>query len=165
MISPEILRRYPFFAGLDYDQIVGIAQVATEENVENGAYFFHDGEQVDKFYLLVDGAVSIVIEVPDRETGSSVAGQLTGNLKMKDIVVSTVGKGSVFGWPGLIPPHEAHMGAKAVTDARVFVFDCNALLEKFEADPRFAYMLTLKAAQVMRERLRDMAIESLAFSA
>lgn len=165
MISPEILRRYPFFAGLEHEQIVEIAKVAVEESAENGTYFFHDGDPVSKFYLLIEGAVSIVIEVPDREAEQPVAGQLTGDIKMKDITVSTVGKGSVFGWPGLIPPHEANASAKAITDVRVYSFDCAALVSKFADDPQFAYMLTLRAAQVMRERLRDMRIESLAFSA
>ena len=164
MISPEVLRRYPFFSGMNYDQIVELAKTAKEESAAAGTYFFHDGDPVEKFYLLIEGAVAIVLEIPDRKAKQPVAGQLTGEITMKDVTVSTVGTGSVFGWPGLIPPHEANAGAKAVTECKVYSFDCKTLLAKYEQDPQFAYVLTLRAAQVMRERLRDMRIESLAFA-
>jgi hypothetical protein len=36
MVSPELIRRYPFFAGLDYDQLVKLAKVAQEYKVEAG---------------------------------------------------------------------------------------------------------------------------------
>jgi CRP/FNR family cyclic AMP-dependent transcriptional regulator len=164
MISPEIIRRYPFFAGLDNDQIVSLAKLAKEKQIEAGSYIFREDDQLGEFFLLLEGAVEIVIEVPDRDAEQPVSEQLAGKIKTKDVTVSTVGNGEVFGWPGLIPPHEANASAKALTDCRVVAFDCEDLLESFEENPRFGYKLTLRAAQVMRERLRDMRIESLAFS-
>jgi len=164
MISPEVIRRYPFFAGLDNDEIITVAKLAEEWKVEAGTYIFHEDDQLEVFYLLLEGAVSIVIEVPDRDVKQPLSEQLAGEIKTKDITVSTIGNGEVFGWPGLIPPHVANASAKALTDCRVVAFDCEDLLETFEENPRFGYKLTLRAAQVMRERLRDMRIESLAFS-
>ncbi len=165
MISPELIRRYPFFAGLDNDRIVALAKLANEAAIPASAYFFHEGDPVDAFYLLVEGAVAIVLEVPDRDSSQPVADQLAGEIKMKDVTVSTVGSGNIFGWPALIPPHEANASARALTDCRVYTFDCKALRQLFEQDFQFAYLLTLRAAQVMRERLRDLQIESLAFTA
>ncbi len=63
MISPEIIRRYPFFAGLTFEQIEFLAQTAEETTVEANSYFFHDGEALDSFYLVLEGAVSIVEEI------------------------------------------------------------------------------------------------------
>jgi CRP-like cAMP-binding protein len=162
MVSPELLRRYPFFAGLDYDHIVKLANVADEKTVEADYYFFHETDDLESFYLVLEGAVALIFEVPDHEIEQQVSGQLTGELKTKDITVSTVGTGDIFGWSGVIPPHTATAGAKAITPSRVLAFDCEALLRTFDEDCRFGYLMAQKAARVIRERLRDMRIESLA---
>jgi hypothetical protein len=46
----------------------------------------------------------------------------------------------------------------------VVAFDCVALRQQFENDPRFGYLLTQRMAQVMRERISTLRIESLAFT-
>jgi CRP-like cAMP-binding protein len=75
----------------------------------------------------------------------------------------TVSPGDVFGWTGLVPPFIATAGAKTLTPCRIIAFDTKELMEKFEDDCRFGYVMTQKAAQVMRDRLHDMRIESLAY--
>jgi CRP-like cAMP-binding protein len=162
MVSPELIRRYPFFAGLDYDHILKMAKVADEQTVETGYYFFHEDDELQNFYLVLEGAVAILLEVPDQDVEQAIAGQLTGKLQTKAITVSTVGTGDVFGWSGLIPPHVSTAGAKAIMPCRVLAFDCEELRQVFEDDCRFGFVMTQKAAQVIRERLRDMRIESLA---
>jgi len=163
MISPELLRRYEFFSGLTSEQIGTIAKLSDEKSVKGGHYFFREGDKVDEFYLVIDGAVGIVIEIPDPDMDQPVSGQLTGTVKTKDITISTVGSGMVFGWPGLIPPNEANATAKALTDCKLIAIDCVGLREKIEIDHDLAYKLTLRAAQLIRDRLNDLQIESLAF--
>jgi CRP-like cAMP-binding protein len=163
MISPELLRRYDFFSGLNNDQIITLAKLANEISVEEGHYFFHEGDTVTNFYLVVEGAVGIVLEVPDQAIQQPVSGQLTGKMKTRDITVTTVGTGTVFGWPGIIPPHDANATAKSLAPCRVFSFRCDRLHEAFEKDRDLAYKMTLNAAQIIRDRLRDMQIESLAY--
>ena len=162
MISPEIIRRYPFFAGLDEDQIVALAQVADEITVDAGYYFFHEEDELNTFYLVVEGEVAVIIEVPDQDVEQKVSGQLMGKLKTKDIIISTVGPGEVFAWSGLVPPHKATGSAKTNGTCRVLAFDGLQLREKFEEDCRFGYLMMQKVAEVSRGRLRDLRIESLA---
>jgi CRP-like cAMP-binding protein len=147
MVSPELLRRYPFFAGLSIDQITTLAKAANEMTVEPGHYFFREGEELCCFYMVIEGAVAIVIELP---------------YQGKEVVTSTVGPGEVFAWSGLVPPHNAVASGKALVPCRVIAFDCRELRKSFEEDCRFGYLMMQKAAQVIRERLRDMRIESLA---
>ena len=162
MISPEIIRRYPFFAGLDEAQIVALAQVADEITVDAGHYFFHEEDELNTFYLVVEGEVAVIIEVPDQDVEQKVSGQLMGELKTKDIVVSTVGPGEVFAWSGLVPPHKATGSAKTNGTCRVLAFDGLQVRQKFEEDCRFGYLMMQKVAEVSRGRLRDLRIESLA---
>ncbi len=162
MISPEILRRYPFFARLAPEQINVLAKMAKEETVETEHIFFREEEDLDHFYLVLEGAVAIVFELPERDVEHKISDQFARKLQTRDVVISTVGPGEVFGWSGLVPPHKATAGSKAVTPCRVVAFDCKALLKAFDEDCSFGYIMTQKAAQVIGERLRDLRIESLA---
>lgn len=163
MISPELLRRYEFFAGLSQDQIVTLSKLAHELEVEEGHYFYHEGDTLASFFLAVDGAVGIVLEIPDQAVQQPVSGQLTGDLITKDITITKVGSGMIFGLPGIIPPNEASSTAKALTPCMVYVFDSKGLMEAFEEDCELAYLLTLRAAQNIRNRLKELQVESLSF--
>jgi len=162
MVSPEVLRRYPFFAGLNHDNLVTIADSAEHRKYGAGDSFFHEGEDIKHFYLVEDGTVAIVMELPDRDVKHSVSEQFTGSMKTKGVTVSTVGPGEVFGWSGLVPPQRTSAGALAETDCRVVEFDAQKLLELFDENPDLGYLMTQKAARVIRRRLHDMRVESLA---
>jgi len=44
MVTPELLRRYPFFAGLTHQQLTSLATVAHTMSFEAGETVFRDGE-------------------------------------------------------------------------------------------------------------------------
>lgn len=163
MVSPELIRRYPFFSGLDMEQITYLAKLADEEILDEGHYLFREDEETNQFYLLIEGAVGIIFELPERQVEQKLSDQFARKLKTKDIVISTISPGEVFGWSGLVPPHTATAGAKTLTQCRVITFETKELMKIFEEDCRFGYIMTQKAAQVMRDRLHDLRIESLAF--
>jgi len=162
MISPELLRRYPVFVGLSHENLVTLANTAKELSAEEGHMFFYEGEELHEMFIVMEGAVGIVVEVPAQNVEHSVADQLTSGYETEHVVLSAVGPGEVFGWSGLVPPYESMAGAKALTSCRVIVFDCLALLEAFKADCRFGFLMMEKTAQVIRGRLRDQRMESLA---
>lgn len=148
MISPELLRRYPFFGGLSHDQIVVLAEAAGEQKVDTGHYFFHEGEELENFYLVLEGAVAVVFEVPARDVEQSVSEQLTRRLRMTDVVINTVGPGEVFAWSAITFPHQATAGAKATTPCRVVAFDREKLLNAFNEDCGFGYQMMQKIVQI-----------------
>ncbi len=162
MVSPELLRRYPFFAGLTHENLVMMANTAEEQAVEVGRTFFRADEAICCLYLAVEGAIGIVMELPDQSVEQPVSGQLTGALKTRDVVMSTVGPGEVFGWSALVPPYTSTASAKALTPCRVIAFDCAELRQRFDEDCHFGFLVMQKAAQIIRGRLHDMHIQSLA---
>jgi CRP-like cAMP-binding protein len=120
MVSSELLRRYPFFAGLTHGQIRTLAMIANEESVVAGHYFFHEGDMLNKLFLAIAGTVDIVVGVPDRNETQGTANQILGDLITEDITVSTVSPGQIFAWSALIPPHKSTAGAIAETSC-IFV--------------------------------------------
>jgi CRP-like cAMP-binding protein len=163
MVSSELLRRYPFFAGLSHDYLTRVAKMSDELSVDEGHYFFHEEDDLDTFYLTLEGAVAIVIELPEKDVQHKVSEQFLRELKTKDVIVSTVGSGDIFGWSGLVPPYRATGGAKAVTDCRVVAIQSKELRNLFDEDCEFGLLMTQKAAQIIRERLRDLRTETLSF--
>jgi CRP-like cAMP-binding protein len=161
MISPELIRRYDFFAGLSPEQMIVLSNLAEERVVEENYVFFHEGDEIHEFSLVVEGAVGITIQVPDKSVEHPISKQLTSDMETKDITVTTIGSGMIFGWSAIIPPHIANATPIALTKCHLITFDCKNLENLFEKDKDLAYKITLKAAQVIRERLRDMQIESL----
>jgi CRP/FNR family cyclic AMP-dependent transcriptional regulator len=146
MISPEVLRRYPFFAGLSMDEVVILAKAAQELSVKKDHNFFNEGDELDNFFLVIEGQAGIIIKLPK-----------------KDVVFTTLGSGDVFGWSALVPPKTATSGAKALSDCRVIAFDGKELWSKFEGDPKFGFIMFQRIAQVIRTRLEYLRIETLAY--
>jgi CRP/FNR family transcriptional regulator, cyclic AMP receptor protein len=162
MVSPELLRRYPFFSGLSLEEVSQLAQMGEEITIKNGHYFFKEGETLDYFYLNVAGAIAIVMQLPAKGVVHSVSKQYLREYETSDVVVSTVGPGEIFGWSGMIEPFAATAAAKATTDCRVVHFNRHKLWDAFNDNYHFGYVMSQKAAQVIRDRLKDLRIESLA---
>ncbi|MGQ9502090.1 MAG: cyclic nucleotide-binding domain-containing protein [Anaerolineae bacterium] len=144
MVSPELLRRYPLFGGLTIDQITALAMAAEEIEVGEGCRFFRQDQELHELYLVLDGQVGIIVELPRQQ-----------------VVTSTIGPGDVFGWSGLVPPHETTAGAKAMTRCHVVRFDCQRIRNTFPSNWQFGCLMMEKMAQVIRERLRDLRMEAL----
>ena len=149
MITPELISRYSFFADLDLKQLDALASVAEGITAETGEYIFHGGDELHYFYIVVDGAVGIVLEKDNKP----------------DSVISAVGPGHVFAWSALVPPHLATASAKALTPCWLAAFDRKKLLLEFQKDCKFGYRMMEKIVQISRDRLLDARIESLVFMA
>ncbi len=149
MVSPELLRRYTFFGGLSMEHIVILAQHASEMTIDQGQFFFHEEDTLDAAYILVEGEVSILTELPE---------------KKMEIVTGVIKPGEMFGWSALLPPYLATASARASKPCRVIAFNCQVLRALFEEDAPFAFVLTQRIAQVIRERLQSLRIESLAYA-
>jgi len=154
VISNEMISRYPFFADFNYDQISLLTSIAEGVMKNTGEYIFHEGDDLCCFYIVIEGAVGVVYEVPQKE----------GQEPKEDVLFSAIGPGGAFAWSALIPPHKATASTKALSPCWLISFDCSKLIENFETDFEFGYRMLMKVAQISRDRLRDTRIESLVFT-
>jgi len=83
----------------------------------------------------------------------------------KEVVINTLSTGEVFGWTSLLPPFTAGSGANSATSCKLVEFTSTDLQEKFEEDYEFGYLMMIKVAQIIRERLDSIVIETLAYQA
>jgi CRP-like cAMP-binding protein len=163
MISTELLRRYPFFACLTQDQIVTLAEAGEELSIEAGHCFFHEGDRLKSLFFVLEGNIDIAIGIPDRSVKQDISEGILGNFIAEEVTVSNVTPGQIFAWSAMIPPHVSTASATATVPSRVIAFDCEELMQAFKKDCNFGYIMLQKVAGVIRGRLRDMRIQSLAF--
>ena len=164
MISPEVLRRYQFFAGFRDNQLAQLAMVSQQLRVQVGHSFFREADELRYLYFVESGQVAINLGVPDRNVEQDVRNHIVGGFVLEEVAVSTTGPGELFGWSALIPPHDSTASAVAMTECKVFAVDCHELRPLFEQDCTFGYMMLLRVAKVVRQRLRDMHVRSLSFA-
>lgn len=150
MVSPELIRRYPYFSGISIERINSLANIAEEVESDPGQYFHHEGDDIDKVYIIVKGEVSLITKLPQQD---------------KEVVINTLGAEDVFGWTSLLPPYTAGAGAKSITKCKLIEFKASELREKFEEDYQFGYLMMTKIAQIIRGRLDSIVIETLAYQA
>lgn len=161
MISPQLIRRYPFFAGLSYEHISKLAKLADDMWIAPDHYFFHEGDKLSHLYLTVEGEVAVVVSLPRQDVIYKLSDLLTHDLQTQDVAVITIMPGEVFAWSALVPPYTATSSAKALTSCRVLAFDSSKLRRIFDEDCQFGYHFMQKIAQIIRSRLRAMRTETL----
>ncbi|MDT8305794.1 MAG: Crp/Fnr family transcriptional regulator [Anaerolineae bacterium] len=152
MISPELLRRYPFFGFLTPEQQRTVAMIAEEVTVPAGEALFHSGEPASHFYLLTEGSIDLNYDVNDSlKTG-----------KKARYYVGTVNPGEPLAISALIEPYVLTTTAVAANTSRLIAIDAAALRELVETDSELAYPLLRQVAHAAMERLQATRIELLA---
>jgi CRP-like cAMP-binding protein len=143
MVSPEILRRYPFFGSLSDAQIKAIAMIADEEIIARGSVICEEGQPAKALYLLIDGGVSLFYKSEEEFNPSS----------RKDFLVGEINPGEVFAISVFVEPYKYTSTVKAEQDCRVIKFDAAELNKVIEKDPRLYCVLMRETAKAAMERL------------
>lgn len=148
MISPELLRRYPFFAPFDDVQQKEIAMLADEIEVVRDATLFEAGEPANYLYLLVEGGVDL-FEISEDEYDP--------NLR-KEFFVGEVDAGEVLGISAVVEPYKLTAAARTTAPARLVRIDAVRLRPYFDKDPVFGYLFMRQVARLALERLGETRI-------
>ena len=143
MISPELLRRYPFFAFLDDTQQKALVMISEEISVEEGTIIFQEGQPANALYLLIEGDVDLYF-VPDGGNHHALR---------EPILVGEINPGEPFGLSALIEPYALNATARVARDSRVLKIEASALRALCEVDSRLGYALMRQVARSALERL------------
>lgn len=152
MVSPELLRRYPFFRCLDDTQQKAIAMITEEASYEAGTTLFQEGQPADTLYLLMEGSIDLYFTV-----GSEPRGVYTYptpvNEPVKEFFVGEINPGEPFGISALIEPYQLTASARAHSPSRVLKIEAAGLRALCEVDCRMGYGLMRQVAKAALERL------------
>jgi CRP-like cAMP-binding protein len=140
MVSPELLRRYPFFAGLTDEELMAIAKIAGEESYPAGAVIFREGEMAARLYVLTSGSVELIYEIPTT-TGVTTS------------FVGSIAAGEPFGLSAFNEPYLLTATARADTPARVIEIKAADLRVLAENNCHLGYNVMKQIARALAERL------------
>ncbi len=133
----EYLSAHEFFSGLSDDILKFLCECSSRREIKEGQILFRQGENADKFYVILNGCISI--QMP------AIMGPA--------MEIQSVGKDQVLGWSWLISPYKWSFQTRAEVDTELLEFDGTALLAHCEQEPKFGYELFKKFAGLMSERL------------
>lgn len=146
MVSPELLRRYPFFASLDDAQLQALAMLGEEKHYAQGAIIIQEETPARKLMLLLEGDVDLIY------SGG-------GEGAVVNALVGSVAAGEILGVSSLIPPYRYICSARNNVPVRVVEFDAQPLREMMEKDARLGYALMANTAAAVLERLKYTQVE------
>lgn len=149
MVSPELLRRYPFFGALNDSQLKAVAMIAEEVVVTPGEHILEVGKVADALYFLIDGNAELFYVVVDKHNQ---------NLR-KELYISAINPGEIFGISALIEPYQYTGTVQATGPCHVLKIDAAALRKLCESDVQMAYTVMRQTARAAMERLEDTRVQ------
>ena len=139
----QMIASHPFFNGIEPTLLQLIAAGAKLRELPAGEMIFHQGEPVDRFYLLRTGRVALDIHTP-RRGGHTI---------------ETIEDGEILGWSWLIPPFRWRFDARVVEPVTAIEIDGRQLREACELDHDLGYELYRRFATLIGQRLEATRIQ------
>ncbi|RPJ46875.1 MAG: cyclic nucleotide-binding domain-containing protein [Candidatus Latescibacterota bacterium] len=136
MIPTELLRYYPYFAGVSNESLKAVAAIGEEETVGAGKTVFKEGDPARSLYLVVSGQVEITLEL--------------GN--GRSVVVDTVVPGDLTGWSAFIEPYRLRATAIARRESKLIAIDAEKLRKLCDEDNALGYRLMRQIAGALSHR-------------
>ncbi len=145
MGTVETLQRCEIFLGLDNDDLQKITGLCSCREIicRPPELIFRSGDPADNLYVLEEGMVDLVVRVPPEAAEPS-----------EETVVCTIGKGGIFGWPSIVPPHVFSLTARVREPARVVVINGTEVRELFKQYPHIGYEVIQGLLRVIASRFR-----------
>lgn len=145
MISPELLRRYPFFGPFDDKEQKEIAMMADERDAAEGTVLFEIDAPADGFYLLVSGGVDLY-DISIDEHDPSLR---------KEFFVGEVDQGELLSISALVEPHKTTAQARVNSNTHLVYIDAAKLRAYARENPSFGFKLMHQVARLALDRLAE----------
>ena len=143
MISPEILRRYPYFAAAQEEGLRVLAMICDEVVVPAGTVMYREGDKADKLFILVDGEVDIQYTL-----GS-------GELRTVDTIVP----GELLMWSALVEPYKSTALVVTRQNSKLIAVDSEKLRAYCAKDHKIANDVLLHLTKMLATRLEGARIQ------
>jgi CRP-like cAMP-binding protein len=146
MVSPELLRRYPFFAMLNDEQLKAMAMIADEKTYAKGAILIKENTPANKLMLLLEGDVDLIY------SGG-------GEGAVVNALVGSIAPGEILGVSSLIEPFMYICSARNTVQVKVVEIDGAAVRALMQVDKLLGYALMSNVAAAVLERLKYTQVE------
>jgi CRP/FNR family transcriptional regulator, cyclic AMP receptor protein len=137
MISPEVLRRYPYFVGINDESLKQLAAIAEEKVVPAGSVMFREGDPASYLSVILKGEVHVQY--------------MLGNGELR--TVDTLVDGDLLMWSALVEPYKATALGMTTKETHMVRIDAAKLRICCEKEPILGYRLMTQVAKLLAHRL------------
>ena len=143
MISPELLRRYPFFGTLDDAQLKQIAMISEQVTFKKDDVILKERDLANTLFILLNGSVDLFFHS---------AGEIHPE-HSKELFAGEINPGEIFGISALVEPYILSASVRAAKDCEVIKIDALALRSLLQQDGKLGCLLMVQIAKTLRIRL------------
>ena len=143
MISSELLRQYPHFAGITDDCLKDIAMVSEKREFEAGEDLMVEGNTAKSLCLMISGEVSVIYRLGDD----------------REVVADSLVKGDAFGWSALLEPHILTASCRGHKDGEIIKIDAEHLRSICDENIFCGYQILGEVSKTLRDRLSAMRVQ------
>jgi len=141
MVSAEWLKKTELFENLNESHLNVILSRSSVESLTEGKTIFRQGEEANRLYVLIQGAVDLTVEAQEQI----------------DFMTSKIGReGAVFGTASLMEPFRYNVSAICLKPSKVLVIDASFIQKMMEEDPKMGMEMMKKLASIYFNRLNDL---------
>jgi CRP-like cAMP-binding protein len=155
MISPELLRRFPFFNFMDDKQLKAVAMIAEEKTYEHEEEVVANNSPAEKLFFLVEGTASYYYIVTSEHDP----------YYKQEYFISDFNPGEIFGISALIEPYVFTASVRAEKSCRLIEINASALRALCEVDTHLNCGLMRAVAKAAMERLQHTRVQLIAAKA
>jgi CRP/FNR family cyclic AMP-dependent transcriptional regulator len=149
MISPEMLRRYPFFADIDDTHIKAIAMITDVIPLKAGEILFHSGQPSEALFLLVDGVIETSLVITDTNDPTF----------KKEFYLDDYNPGEVFGLSALSEPNTHSITTRVSRPGKMLRIDGARLNQLCLSDCHMGYQVMKQLYKTALERLHHVRVQ------
>ena len=131
----QLLKQSSIFSGLNEDDLAALADLATEYRFQPDEFVFWEGDDADRFYVLVDGSIKVIKH----------------SSQGKEFIIAFFGAGEMFGEVAVFENRPYPASAQAVVSICVLGIRRTDFLAFLAERPQ----VVLRIINVLGGRLRD----------
>jgi CRP-like cAMP-binding protein len=150
MISPERLRKYPFFGPLSSDELAAVSMLAEETAYPKVASIFQAEAPAKTLYVLEKGCIELYYESYDPVFKPQLRRQF---------LVGEINPGEMFGVSALLEPYQWTATAIAATPCQVIEINAEKIRALFEHYPSLEREIYKQILPTLMERLHYTRIQ------
>ncbi len=141
MVSAEWLKKTELFENLNESHLNVILSRSSVESLTEGKTIFHQGEEANRLYVLIQGAVDLTMKAQEQI----------------DFMTAKIDReGAVFGTASLMEPFRYNVSAICLKPSKVLVIDASFIQKMMEEDPKMGMEMMKKLASIYFNRLNDL---------
>lgn len=143
MISPELLRRFPYFGKISEPSLKAIAMMAEEKKIPPGTELFKEEDPANYLYIVTTGEVNIQYTLGNGERRT----------------VDTRVEGDVMMLSALIEPYKSMTVGVTTKETHLIAIKAPELRQLCEKDFQVGYRVITEVAKAMARRLEGARVQ------